>query len=196
MNFPIEDINRLIQTRRSVYPRDYTGETVPENVIQQMLENARWAPTHKLTEPWRVVVFAGPGLRRLAEFQSECYRQVTTTKGSFREDRYEALKTKPMQSSHILAIGMKRDPAKGIPEAEELGAVFCAIQNMYLTATAYGAGCYLSTGGITYMDEAKSFFGLGPDDKLVGFLHVGMPARWPTQGKRKSIDEFITWNIE
>ncbi len=196
MNFPIEEINRLIQTRRSVFPRDYTGETVPENIIRQMLDNARWAPTHKFTEPWRVVVFAGPGLKRLAEFQSECYRAVTTAKGSFREDRYEALKTKPMHSSHILAIGMKRDSSKGIPETEELGAVFCAIQNMYLTATACGAGCYLSTGGVTYMEEAKSFFGLGPDDKLVGFLHVGMPARWPVQGRRKSIDEFTTWNIE
>jgi nitroreductase len=196
MNFPIEEINRLMQTRRSVFPRDYTGERVPENVIRQMLENARWAPTHKFTEPWRVVVFAGLGLKRLAEFQSECYRTVTTAKGSFREDRYEALKTKPMQSSHILAIGMKRDSGKGIPEAEELGAVFCAIQNMYLTATACGAGCYLSTGGITYMEEAKSFFGWGPEDKLVGFLHVGMPARWPAQGKRKLVDEFTTWNID
>jgi nitroreductase len=196
MNFPIEEINRLMNTRRSVFPRDYTGETVPENVIRQMLENARWAPTHKFTEPWRVVVFAGEGLRRLAAFQSECYRKVTTAKGSFREDRYEALKTKPMQSSYILAIGMKRDSAKGIPEVEELGAVFCAIQNMYLTATACGAGCYLSTGGITYMEEAKTFFGWGAEDKLIGFLHVGMPARWPAPGKRKSVDEFTTWNIE
>ena len=65
-----------------------------------------------------------------------------------------------MLSSHIIAVGMKRDEKKSVPEVEEIGAVFCAIQNMYLTATAYGVGAYLSTGGITYFEEAKEFFGL------------------------------------
>ena len=65
-----------------------------------------------------------------------------------------------MLSSHIIAVGVKRDPKKSVPEIEEIGAVFCAIQNMYLTATAYGVGAYLSTGGITYFEEAKTFFGL------------------------------------
>jgi len=30
------------------------GKHVDNAIIQQMLENANWAPTHKLTEPWRL----------------------------------------------------------------------------------------------------------------------------------------------
>lgn len=106
MNFNSEEINHLIRVRRSVFPKDYSGETVPDRVIEQMLENANWAPTHKLTEPWRFVVFAGEGRKALAAFQSECYKQVTAAKGTFQEDRYLSLQTKPMESSHIIAVGM------------------------------------------------------------------------------------------
>lgn len=158
-----------------------------------MLENANWAPTHKLTEPWRFVVFTGDGLKKLAAFQGECYKQVTEAKGSFDQKKYEGLKSKPLECSHIIAIGMKRDEKKSVPEVEEIGAVFCAVENMYLTATAYGIGCYLSTGGVTNFEEAKEFFGLGKEDKLLGFLNVGMPKGLPGDGKRKPIDEKVKW---
>jgi nitroreductase len=179
--------------RRSVFPKDYNGETVPEVVINQMLENANWAPTHKFTEPWRFTVFTGAGLKTLAAFQSECYKQVTTANGTFQEDRYLGLQSKPLEASHIIAVGMKRDESNRLPEWEELGAVFCAVQNMYLTATAYGVGCYLSTGGITNFDEAKSFFGLGAEDKLCGFMFVGMPKGDVPDGRRKPITEKTSW---
>ena len=98
-----------------------------------------------------------------------------------------------MQSSHIIAVGMKRDEKKSVPEVEELGAVFCAIENMYLTATAYGVGSYLSTGGITYFEEAKEFFGLNHEDKLLGFFHVGIPKPITMEGRRKPLEEKVKW---
>jgi nitroreductase len=88
---------------------------------------------------------------------------------------------------------MRRDEKKSVPEIEECGAVFCAIQNMYLTATAYGVGSYLSTGGITYFEEAKPFFGLAKDDRIIGFFHVGIPKRNYPPARRKSLDEVSGW---
>jgi nitroreductase len=192
MEFKAKDIDELMRSRRSIFPKDYTGEQVPDEIVDQVLENARWAPNHKLTEPWRFVVFTGEGLGKLAAFQSECYKEVTTNNGTFKEERYQALQTKPMQSSHIIAVGMKRDEKKSIPEIEEIGAVFCAIENMYLTAAAYRIGAYLSTGGITNFEEAKKFFGLGKEDRLLGFFHLGTPKQWP-DGKRSSLEGKVTW---
>lgn len=63
-----ELINKLLHNRRSVFPKEYTGERVDDVIVKQMLENANWAPTHKLTEPWRFVVFTGTGIQRLADF--------------------------------------------------------------------------------------------------------------------------------
>lgn len=186
-------VNSLIADRRSVYQAQYSGAKVDDHIIRQMLENANWAPTHKLTEPWRFVVFTGDGIAKLAEFQSSLYKRVATADNTYKEDKFQNLLTKPSLSSHIIAVGMKRDPKKSVPEVEEIGAVFCAVQNMYLTASAYGVGCYLSTGGITFFEEAKPFFDLGPDDKLLGFLHVGTPKGPIPSGKRTSIDQKVKW---
>lgn len=193
MKFEVAAFNQLIKSRRSVFPKDYTGEKVDDAIVLQMLENANWAPTHKLTEPWRFVVFTGEGLKKLAAFQAGCYKEVATADGTFREERYQNLLTKPMECSHIIAVGMKRDEKKGVPEVEEIGAVFCAIENMYLTATAYGIGCYLSTGGVTNFEEAKEFFGLSKEDKLLGFLNIGVPKGALLEGRRKSIEEKVKW---
>lgn len=195
MNFNPEMFNELILKRRSVFQQQYSGEAVSEPVIRQILHNANWAPNHKLTEPWRFVVFQGNGIRKLAEFQAGLYQEVTTKDGSFKQERYEKLLTQPMLSSCIIAVCMKRDDKKSIPEVEEIGAVFCAIENMYLTAAAYGVGAYLSTGGITYFEEAKEFFGLRNEDRLIGFFHMGIPKSKPAEGKRRPLEEKVTWVI-
>jgi nitroreductase len=187
------DLNQLIRERRSVFQNEFNGETVDDAIVKQMLENANWAPTHKFTEPWRFVVFTGEGLKQFAKVQSDYYKEVTTRDGSYKEERYQNLLKKPALSSHIIVVGMKRDERKSVPEIEEMGAVFCAVQNIYLTATAYGLGCYLSTGGITYFDGAQEIFGFDKEDKLIGFIHVGIPRNPPNQGKRKPVDEKVAW---
>jgi nitroreductase len=188
-----ELVNNLIRNRRSVFQQQYSGERVDDAIVTQMLENARWAPTHKLTEPWQFIVFTGDGLRKLGEQQAAVYKRVTEANGTFKEERYQNLLTKTTLSSHIIAVGMKRDEKKSVPELEEIGAVFCAVQNMYLTAAAYGIGCYLSSGGVTYFEEAKELFGLDKDDKLLGFLHIGVPKTQVPDSKRKPIEDKAVW---
>ena len=188
-----ELLDAIIHDRRSIFSQDYTGEKVPDEIVLQILENARWAPTHKLTEPWRFFVFTGDGIKALAKFQSDLYRKVTEADGTFKENNYEKLLTKPLLSSHIIAVMMKRDDRRSVPEIEESGAVFCAIQNMYLTAAAYGVGGYLSTGGITYFEEAKPFFDLGADDRIIGFFHLGIPGKNYPPSRRKPLDDVSEW---
>lgn len=191
-----DTLNDLIHQRRSVFPKEYTEASVDDAIVRQILENATWAPTHKLTEPWHFVVFTGVGLKKLANMQAACYKRVTEADGTYQEDRYQNLLTKPMLSSHIIAVCMKRDPKKSVPEVEEVGAVFCAVQNMYLTATAYDVGGYLSTGGVTYFEEAKELFGLSGEDKLLGFFHLGVPRTLEQKSKRKPVDEKVKWVSE
>lgn len=192
MHITPTQVTALIRRRRSVYPAMYSDQPVKREIIEEMLENANWAPTHKMTEPWRFTVFTGEGLKKLAYFQSELYKKVSTEEERFEEKQYQKLKEKPLMCSHVIAIGMRRDYK--VPEMEELAATACAVQNMYLTAAAYGIGCYWGTGGITYLQEAKAFFDLGESDKLLGFFHVGMLKNdnWP-EGKRGSIKEKVVW---
>jgi nitroreductase len=191
-----EDVNLLLQNRRSIYPNMFSGEAVPEAIIRQMLENANWAPTHKLTEPWRFTVFSGKGLQKLADFQSSLYESKSRAAGTYDEKKHQKLQEKPLQCSHIISIGMQRDPKERIPEVEEIASVACAVQNMYLTAAANGVGCYWGSGGVTYMPEALEFFGLQAPDRLLGFLYIGMPkTQWP-KGRRHAWEEKVRWITE
>ncbi|BDD02528.1 nitroreductase family protein [Aureibacter tunicatorum] len=185
-----EQFNELIKRRRSIFPTLFTGEVVEDDIVQQMLENAHWAPMHKLTYPWRFKVYTGEGIKKLANFMAECYKEVSTNKGNFDEKNYQKLLTKPLLSSHIISIGMKSSGM--VPEIEEIEAVSCAVENMYLTAAAYDVGMYWGTGGVTYIEEAKSFFDLDEQDKLLGFVFIGKPKIWP-EGKRKDINDFVEW---
>jgi len=45
-------LEETISTRRSLFPKQMNGQTVPTDVIEKMLELANWAPTHRNTEPW------------------------------------------------------------------------------------------------------------------------------------------------
>lgn len=191
--YNVEEINKLIRNRRSIFTNMFTAEKVADSIVEQMLENANWAPTHALTEPWRFRVFTGTGLQKLADFQAGLYQEKTSKEGTFNEKTYRKLLEKPLECSHIISIGMLRDAKEKVPEMEEIESVACSVQNMYLTAAAYGIGCYWGTGGITYFPEAKDFFGLSKRDNLLGFLYIGVPSKIPASGKRGAIEEKVEW---
>ena len=191
MRHNLSDILNVIKDRRSIYPEQFSNRKVHEEVLVDMLDAARWAPTHGMTQPWRFKVFMDEGLQKLSDFQSETYK--TLAGDSFMESKYNKLKERPLVSSAVIAICMERQASERIPEIEEVEAVACAVQNMYLVASAYGLGVYWSSGGVTYKDETREFLGLGEKDKVLGFFYVGYPEiEWP-KGQRRPIEYYTEW---
>jgi nitroreductase len=187
-----ESLNVLIRNRRSTFPDQFeVGKQVDDGVIKEILINATWAPNHGREEPWHFTVFSGEGLQKFADWQSELYKE--TTLDNFKEITYNKLKQQPLKASHIIALGMKKSANKGIPEVEDVAAVSCAVQNIYLSVTAYGLGGYWTTGGITYRPQAKQFFGLSEADKLLGFFYIGHIAIPSTGATRKPMEEKVNW---
>lgn len=188
-------LNDLIKNRRSVFPDQFVaGKKVDDEIIKQILVNATWAPNHGQTEPWQFTVFTCNGLKAFANFQSELYKQEAGE--SFKEDKYIKMQQQPLKASHIISLATKRSGKKGIPELEDIEAVSCAVQNIYLSVTAYGLGGYWTTGGTTYLEKAKTFFGLGEEDKLLGFFYIGHVAVPSPAAKRISIEEKVKWVTE
>lgn len=187
-----DQFNDLVRRRRSTFPDQFeAGKKVDDEIIEEILVNGTWAPNHGKKEPWHFTVFTGEGLKALATFQSEMYKELAGE--NLKEATYQKLKENPLKASHVIAIGMKRTPNTNIPESEDIAAVACAVQNIYLSVTAYGLGGYWTTGGITYKDKAKSFFDLGEKDKLLGFFYIGYVAIPSTGATRAPLEEKITW---
>ena len=186
-------VTTLMETRRSIKPSEFSTQIVPDSVVWQMLSNANWAPTHGKTEPWRFFVFTGGARRRLGELLAEIYERVTPTDG-FKPAKAEKLKSNAERSSHLIVIAMKRQESERIPEVEEVEAVACAVQNLHLTATAYGVGGYWSSGKAICSEQLRDELNLGPKDRVLGLFYVGYPdSGWPTS-ERGAIEEKVVWH--
>ena len=193
MDITPTQVNMLIRKRRSVFPKTYNSKPISREIVEEILENANWAPTHKLTEPWRCKVIMGNGLLRLGNFLSSNYKE-NTAKDIFSEIKYSKLKNNLLKAACIIAICMKRDEEERIPEWEEIAAVACAVQNMYLTCTAHGIGCYWSTPKPAL--EAEEFFGLQRGERCLGLFYMGYYDMPDIPGKRDPVASDPTWILQ
>src|SRR5690606_10096383 len=184
------ELNALIRKRRSVFPRQYVDKPIPKEIIEQILENANWAPTHKLTQPWRFKVLRGEALKKLSTFLGEHY-QANTPAEDFSEIKLKKMTSNPLKSNVAIAICMQRDPKQSLPEWEELAAVACAVQNMYLTCTAYDVGCYWATPAAAL--AADDFLNLNEGERCLGLLYMGYHDGDVEDSKRNPIEEKTVW---
>lgn len=192
MKYNLSEISAIIKDRRTIYPEDFSDRKIHKEVVEMIIGNATWAPNHGMTQPWRYKIFTGAGIEKFAKFQSDTYKKITAS-DKFDIGKFEKLQSRPKLAQVIIAICMERQKIEKIPEMEEIEAVACSVQNMYLTCTAYGIGAYWGTGGVTYTNEMKKFLGLGEKDKCLGFLYLGYPkGEWP-KGHRKPIEYISEW---
>lgn len=185
-----EQLNTLIRTRRALFPAAYAERPIEKDILEEILENANWAPTHKRTEPWRFKIFSGPALQRLADYLGDAYRTQTPAE-FFSEIKYKKTIEKPLQSACVIAICMQRDPHNSLPEWEEMAAVACAVQNMWLSCTAYGIGAYWSTPGSILNGDA--FLELEAGVRCLGLFYMGYVDGPIPEGKRGAIEDKVEW---
>lgn len=189
----IEDYNQIIRSRRSIYPSQYTGEIIEKKNIEILLENANWAPTHKLTQPWFFKVFYEKSKNNLLDKMIEIIKNtLPPSAADKKEKKFEMFKKKV---SHIIAIIMHRDMKFDLPEIEEVAAVACAVHNIHLSTTSLSIGGYWGTGGGTYSQTMHNYLKLNPNEKCLGFFYLGKinENHHPKTPVRKSIKTRIQW---
>lgn len=192
MKYNLSEITEIIKNRRTIYPQFYSSRKVHKEIIEHLLQNATWAPTHGMTQPWRFKVFTGESRKTLSDTLSMLYKQLTPTE-NFREDKFAKMQARPFQASAVIVAYMKRGDNPKIPEIEEISSVACAIQNLCLTATAYGIGSFWSTPKIIYTKEMNDFLKISDEDKCMGIIYLGYPNdEWP-KGQRKPIEYLTEW---
>lgn len=193
MRYNLSEITDLIKDRRTIYPEQYSSRKIHREQVEKVLNNAIWAPTHGNTQPWRFVVFMEDESREeLSQFLGKTYQEVVPAEKQ-NDAKLAKVMSRPLKSSVAIAIIMKRDETEKIPEIEEIEAVSCAVQNMYLTCTAYGIGGFWATPGFIGHPKVNEFLKLGEKDKCLGIFYMGYPSiEWP-KGQRKPIEYLTEW---
>ncbi len=158
-------------TRQSVSAKDL-GLPVPNAAEREKaFAAALTAPDHGAVRPWRFLTVEGEGLQRLGEVFAQSARRAG-------DDEAEADKArgKALRSPLLIVCAAKVNPGHPkVPVIEQVIAAGCATQNLLTAFHALGYGAVLVTGGRAYDAGVKEALGLGPDDAIVGFLHVGTP---------------------
>ncbi|HAX48875.1 MAG TPA: nitroreductase [Ignavibacteria bacterium] len=192
MSKDFDVISDVIKRRRTIKPSKMNGRIIPNEQVQQLLELADWAPTHKHTEPWRFLVYSEDSARKFVSDHAELYRK-SVSENNFNNDKYEKILGNGQNISHIVVCIMKRDPQKRLPEIEEIAAASAAVQNILLGATALGIANFWSTGGMTHSELMKEHLGLNYEDILIGLIYLGY-SESNYEGKRTiPLEEKITW---
>jgi len=193
MRYNLSEINELIRNRRTIFPEQFSERKVHREQIEVMLNNAQWAPTHGNTQPWRFHVFMEEGLTTLSQFLGSTYLKLTP-EDQQNDTKLGKLIRRPLLSSAVIAVCMKRQEEEKILELEEIEAVACAIQNMHLTCSAYGIGGFWSTPKLIYAKEMNEFLNLEEKDKCLALFYVGYPSiEWPANSHRKPIEYNTKW---
>jgi nitroreductase len=186
MNSDYQILSRIIRNRRSVFPNQFVPGQIPEELVDGLIAQATWAPTHKKTEPWRLVRIRGEKLRDLSEFLADFYKK-NTPEEKFSEIKWKKAGERPLQSAYVLALCIERSPAELIPAWEETAALACAVQNLWLGCAALGIGAYWSTPDA--IRSLGKLFDPSGKEECLGLFYMGWAPQEVPDSSRKSPQE-------
>lgn len=180
-----EIINTVIRNRKSIYPKDYSGEEIPDQVIQEILLNANYAPTHRLTQPWFFKVYKNESKQKLIDVVSK----IDESKLS--KIKLSKFIQKVNDSNAIISIFLNRDEKERLPEWEEIAAVSMSVQNMWLTCYANNIGSYWSTP--SFLKEYGELIDLSINETSLGFFFMGVYDHKESPKLRDDISSKVEW---
>ena len=193
MRHNLSETTELLRDRRSISPERYSPRKVHKEIVEQVLTNATWAPTHGMTQPWRFKAYVGEGMKRIGPKLAEWYAQHAGEQAS--PSKVAKLEARGERVTALVVLGLEPDPNGRISIEDERMAVACAAQNMYLTCTAHGIGGFWSTPKFLQLPEVKAFVGLPDDGEVLGIFYMGYPedGAWP-RSHRKPLEYVTDWN--
>jgi nitroreductase len=178
-----EDFAAVLRGRRSIDL--FAPDPVPLETVHAAIEVARWAPNHRLTEPWRFYLLGHNSLRPVIDLAVELeIAKKGERAGPVRRARLEAI-----PGMFVLTSARSDDM---LLERENYAACCCAAQNLMLYLWRQGIGVKWTTGGVTRQQRFHESLGIdSAKESVVGLFWYGVPKVIPTQ-KRRPVEEIVT----
>lgn len=162
-----------LDRRRSVPSKQLGAPGPDDETLLRMLRSAVRVPDHGKRVPFRFLRIRGEARhalgRRLAQRSRE--RDPNVSDAVVEKDRHR-FDAAPL----ILAVIAQVGPDEKIPAQERLLTAGCVCFALLQAAQACGFGAQWLTGWAAYDPQIARELGLGADEALVGFVHLGTPA--------------------
>ena len=153
----MEEVIKLLKERRSI--RKYQKKEIPENVIEGIIDCARFAPSAMNIQPWEFIVITEEKMRkRIADI---------TDYGKFIADAPLCIAIFCKDTKYYLEDGS------------------AATTYILLAAKAYGLGsCWVAGDKKCYASDIRKLLGVPDGYKLVSLIALGYPAEIINPTKR------------
>jgi len=166
------EIEEAIRSRRT--HKAYGAEPVDRDTLAQLLDLARWAPNHHLTNPWRFRVLGPGALARLKE--------AAGPEAAGKLDRAPTL-----VAASVVQTG---DP---VADEEDLCAAACAAYIVLLAAHGRGLAGYWRTPAVLRTPEGRAALRLADDEHAIALLHLGPARQEQRPPERAPAAEVVSW---
>ncbi|MBQ3513897.1 MAG: nitroreductase family protein [Lachnospiraceae bacterium] len=197
-------MNNSIYNRKSI--RKYLDKQIPKELIEQIIDAGRMAPSAKNRQPWQYIVFGG---ERKTEFLEYMW------KGILREEKEKSLLVNSkngladakntwniMQQAPILIVVLNNNaktPFDVVDVDDRFVEIFdtlsigASIENMLLKATEIGLGTLWVANTCYAYKELTEY--LETTQQLVGAIALGYFDENPTQRPKKSIEDIVEYRL-
>jgi len=185
---PIADPIALLSTRRSVKPMELTAPGPAPAELETLLTIASRVPDHGKLTPWRFIVFEAEGRDKAGEAIAEAflakYPDATADQVAFERAR---LARAPL----VIAVVSRAAPHVKIPEWEQVLSAGAAAMTLVIAAHALGFAASWITERYAYDRCVLDALGLAPHERIVGFVHIGRPARGNEERDRPALSDVV-----
>ena len=209
------DILEVIRTRKSI--RRYKPDPIPDEILDKVLEAARWAATGENSQPWRLIVIKNPETKdkigKLAKLGSGSRMTAWYCLGEMQR-RFKEIQD-PVKRAEVLRFMYSGEVSEFAKQAPVVIAVIgtlmegsidvpydlsACIENILLEAHSLGLGACWVHGPVASTRDAAKFkkilkipTGMG-EYKVIAYVALGWPAEARKHPRpKKPLEEIVYW---
>lgn len=179
-----------LYARRSVPSRTLSEPGPAPDELEALLAAAIRVPDHGKLTPWRVLLIRGDTRRKFGELLAQIHqrKEPDLSEAQLLKDR-ERYNFAPLIVAVIARIDAQH--AK-IPAQEQLLSAGYVAYNLLLGAQALGFGAQILTGWAAYDRDAAALLGLGDNERVVAFVHIGTPREAAPERGRPALADIVS----
>jgi nitroreductase len=183
------DALELLKTRRSVKPMELTDPAPSPAQLDTILTVASRVPDHGKLTPWRFIIFEGSARLAAGDTIARVFRAANPDAAT---DQIEFERRRLARAPVVIAVVSRAGPHVKIPEWEQVLSAGAAAMSLVFAAHALGFAANWITEWYAYDRNVVDALGVGPSERIAGFVHIGTPVRPPEDRPRPPLADIVT----
>ncbi len=176
----VEEFGERLKRRRTI--SEFKPTPVPHALLREAIDIARWAPNHRLSEPWHFYLLGEDTTNAVIDL-------IIAVNTADKDERARAAQMKRLDGVPGWFVVTSKRSDDALREREDYAACCCAIQNLALYLWQAGVGIKWTTGAVTRDRRLYDLLEIDYErESIVGLFHCGYPNAVPEQRRRPVAD--------